>query len=516
MKKVKKKYAYGTGNPMSAIQSVLALTQTAGTSVADMINVIDTPPEDFRAVNRNSNPLFALGGVTKADVEVEGNEMLELPNGEVMGVKGASHEQGGVDLNLPVGTGVYSDRIDINGKSIATRKKNRTQGINRSNKGLANSPFDPIRKRSNRRMKENDEVSSAMEMELQENISKLMNQSDRKGYGGQVKYALGGVIDDITKADRDSISGFQTFYNQSNPDQTPLTVDGILGPKTQSAFSNFGDNFNKFQSNLTASPSKLSDLLQFTPVDDQEFSISNPNPVPQLAAPTVPSFTPEQVPTFQDGGDNEIQKLFQTQGDQVGAMGTAISGLAPLATTLANRIGDSPNINFSKNVGDDTIKTIRSGQGAISQIADNDRRRNDGRTQASLNSAAGSATSINTTRGLQQVINAQAAQQDADISSREASQTMQALNQLGNAEFRRDSVQAQGEQLRDQNDRRDRDNFYTQLSTSLGNLGTATQKQGRDMNRQQLNQDQLDLVNSMSKFGFKMIRDENGRFKLSN
>ena len=44
------------------------------------------------------------------NIEVEGEEVVELPTGQVAEVKGASHEEGGVDLNVPEGTKIYSKR----------------------------------------------------------------------------------------------------------------------------------------------------------------------------------------------------------------------------------------------------------------------------------------------------------------------------------------------------------------------------------------------------------------------
>ena len=56
-------------------------------------------------------PTFPLGGlIPYNNAEVEDDEILQRPNGKLRKVDGARHEQGGIDVNEPSGTRVYSDR----------------------------------------------------------------------------------------------------------------------------------------------------------------------------------------------------------------------------------------------------------------------------------------------------------------------------------------------------------------------------------------------------------------------
>jgi len=65
--------------------------------------------------------LYAMGGMTgMPNAEVEGGESLAMPQGVDAAVEGPSHAQGGVPLNLPGGTKVYSDRLEVPGKSGIT------------------------------------------------------------------------------------------------------------------------------------------------------------------------------------------------------------------------------------------------------------------------------------------------------------------------------------------------------------------------------------------------------------
>lgn len=61
-------------------------------------------------------PTFPYGGLIPyqqgglVGAEVEDDEVLQRPNGNIRKVDGAKHAQGGIDVNEPAGTRVYSDR----------------------------------------------------------------------------------------------------------------------------------------------------------------------------------------------------------------------------------------------------------------------------------------------------------------------------------------------------------------------------------------------------------------------
>ena len=96
----------------------------------------------------NYLPTFKFGGVFKGkkvikpNAEVEGNEMVLTPDGNMGKVKGPSHEKGGVKVNLPGGSFVFSKRVKVEGgKSAAEIIENErlNSKINRTNKGLEGS-----------------------------------------------------------------------------------------------------------------------------------------------------------------------------------------------------------------------------------------------------------------------------------------------------------------------------------------------------------------------------------------
>lgn len=90
------------------------------------------------AVQTNTNPLYAYGGHTGPNAEIEDKELVQLPKGrpllynggrlnqqsmDTYAADGLTHEQGGMETGLPEGTRVFSDRIKHNGRTIASLAK---------------------------------------------------------------------------------------------------------------------------------------------------------------------------------------------------------------------------------------------------------------------------------------------------------------------------------------------------------------------------------------------------------
>lgn len=78
----------------------------------------------------NDNMVFANGGMVNinddmpnASEEVEGNETAITPDGQHIAFNGPSHEEGGIETNLPEGTFIFSDRLKMGKKTFASLAK---------------------------------------------------------------------------------------------------------------------------------------------------------------------------------------------------------------------------------------------------------------------------------------------------------------------------------------------------------------------------------------------------------
>ena len=101
---------------------------------ADANNVIMSkrrmggPNSPITTMPTNVNNMYPYGGTISDDqpgaiAELELQEQMQLPNGTVMGVDGPSHEQGGIEVNVPEGTKVFSDRLKLGKKTFAAHAK---------------------------------------------------------------------------------------------------------------------------------------------------------------------------------------------------------------------------------------------------------------------------------------------------------------------------------------------------------------------------------------------------------
>lgn len=101
---------------------------------ADANNVIMSkrrmggPNSPITTMPTNVNNMYPYGGTISDDqpgaiAELELQEQMQLPNGVVMGVDGPSHEQGGIEVNVPEGTKVFSDRLKLGKKTFAAHAK---------------------------------------------------------------------------------------------------------------------------------------------------------------------------------------------------------------------------------------------------------------------------------------------------------------------------------------------------------------------------------------------------------
>lgn len=134
------------------------------------------------------NNQMAYGGKVgnNVSVEVEDEEVAEMPNKQMVKFKGKKHEQGGIDVNLPVGTTVYSDRIKVDGKTLAERKKEREKKKRDLSKLLDLRKSDSILTNTEKRMNFLNEEEESLDTSLQELVNNI-DKSDKMSYGGTVK-----------------------------------------------------------------------------------------------------------------------------------------------------------------------------------------------------------------------------------------------------------------------------------------------------------------------------------------
>lgn len=131
----------------------------------------------------------ASGGEFDGEVELEGGEVIETPDGAMAELTGPSHESGGIDMLLPEGTEVFSKRLKgPDGKTFAERKKSRERKLNKLNRLLEKDPMDSLLKKTL------EDTQIGFEAQEQEDLAKM--EFARELFNS-VQMATGGVYDDM-------------------------------------------------------------------------------------------------------------------------------------------------------------------------------------------------------------------------------------------------------------------------------------------------------------------------------
>lgn len=425
--------------------------------------------------------MFAMGGVP---IEVEGNEVLQTPDGSLSKVKGVSHEAGGVNVNVPKGTKIYSDRLEIDGKTMQQRKLSRERGIKRIQKLIDANPSDKILQSTYKRTLATTQQEEQQDMALQKMMNKIYNGQpvDMADMKGQEEFAMGGKV---MYAYGDEIPYF---------DKTGWKIPNTKSILLQGGQDLLDEDIVVNQLNKTLLPG----------LAKKQIAAKDNNPATTIytSDPLGENYQPEV--TDKTGKTDTSTDEFTgkpTLGDFIGIGGNLFNAVAPLAATLKNAKGNKPNINRFRGFGQKAIDTNEKAQGAAATLkaemmTDIDTAANTARLRA-----RNSASSVNTVRALDAVtdIGTGKSKQAANDSF---TKTMIGLfGQRGQLENLQDQMEMKGEAQRDIEDKADRDNFYSNLSQNLVNLGTNVQGVGKSLNIKKSNQIDAKLISQLSQYG---------------
>lgn len=170
-------------------QQVGGVTMGKGMSAGETGFLADNG-KDFLSLLNTVSPLlnkFAYGGqVGNVNIEAEGDEVGEDPNGRIIKFKGKKHEKGGIKTSVPTGTHIFSDRIEVDGETLAKRK------LNREKKEKKFNGTDAIAKNSLKRSTQANSLQEEEDLKLQE-LVKLLGPKALQRLQSSKKFAFGGV-----------------------------------------------------------------------------------------------------------------------------------------------------------------------------------------------------------------------------------------------------------------------------------------------------------------------------------
>ena len=437
--------------------------------------------------------MMATGGMVP--VEVEGEETGILPNGAEVEFQGAKHEQGGIDLELPQGTEIFSDRIKVDGKTMAQRQKARSNQQSKLGKLLDNHGTDPLLTSTKERL---DEVTSAEEeadMAIQEAFKTIM---DTFGYGGRVKHYPGATV------------GPGPARNPGQP------LPGAAYMELMDMMSGPVDPIYSQKPRLLQAP--YSGSTAMLPSKDIA-------PLPSYTTPPLVGFPDSyeasgSVSTTGTKGPNLFQKAYSnlkelspevpqvTPGDLTSLAGQFMGTFGPMKNTLANRAGDSANPNYFEDFGEASLTTLEGSQDYLDEMeAAQLRDLTSSRATAQTRNRKG-ARGINTMRALDISTDLATDKARRDIKAGTAAQKMGIDQRIAQTQMARDDGQMRGEAEADTANRKDRDNFYSQRAGDMVNKSLGLQNIGRSFNQIKQREVVQNLLGTLSKYGITI--DEKG------
>lgn len=392
---------------------------------------------------------YAYGGRTGKRIEIEGGEVTQTPDGTVMKHSGPSHENGGIPMNAPNGTKVYSDRLSIDGKTMQERKINREKKLAKLQKLVVDGIPNSLTKNTIKRTAETTSSEEQQDMAIQEVANRIYGNPGEAAYGTKVGSYYGVKADPLGAPEYD----------------VPLGLEGIMAASRAIATNNMK---LPGTSNLTINP---------------QLAGQPANAVPKQSLLSI--------------------------GDMIGMGGTAFNAIAPLVNSSNANANRKPNINRFLGFGHDALETNDAAQDYVAgqqsaALSDNQLAANTAYSRNHNN-----ASSVNTQRALDATVDMTKSKADNETRSTFARQMMGILGQRSGISMRKDQMEMSGQAAMDLADKQDMDNFYTNKGADLVNFGNGIQAIGRNLNIAKSNQTDRNLVGSLSKYGLDFDDDGN-------
>ena len=160
----------------------------------------------------------------EGDVEVEGGEMYETPQGQTGEFEGPSHEQGGIPMkvnkDIPEGTKVYSDRLKVGKDTLAERKAARERKTANLEKTASTPYIDSALKNALKRKMTAIQKEEADDLAYQEQVNNMQQMADTvvAAFGTSVEGLQGNPVGESMRyANGTNANGVTEYGGGTNP-----------------------------------------------------------------------------------------------------------------------------------------------------------------------------------------------------------------------------------------------------------------------------------------------------------
>lgn len=400
------------------------------------------------------NSKYATGGLVP--INVEGEEVIETPFGNIEEFIGNSHEQGGINVNVPQGSEIFSKRVKgSDGNTMAQRKLNREKQLKRLEKVYNNNPTNSAIKKAYEKTKKDFEFIEQNDILEMEALNQATNKTKSKfKSGGKVKNPLSDVEYTIDNY-------FNDLMNKS------LFSNGI----TPEYASNFQPNSFPIQDRINVQAQNITKPNVYDIAKD----IGSQN-VRTTKTPNN-NFNWNKL-------DNTISNNLPqaTFGDILGIAGQVYGYNRLMKNTLEQRATDRPNINYYRDFGKKGLQTMQSNKEYVNQVRDNMLKDMESSIHTLQSRNRNSARGVNTLRALDIASELSASKQRDSIYNNFLSAMGDIYSQEAQQQNAIDNAVMQGEQQRDMLDRQDKDNFYTNLAQDIASKGFGLQNVAKNIN----------------------------------
>lgn len=401
----------------------------------------------LKGIFKNIKDSFALGGTAGASINAEGGEVVETPDGQMAELQGPSHEGGGMDMNVPQGTDIFSKRLKgEDGKTMAKRKIEREKNISKMQKLLDKDPNNPVLKKTMQRIMANNEKLDTKDIGQMNQMQELVNNVSKS-------FAFGGTVDE----EIDPITG--------KPYPYPM---GFKPP----LFKERAGDIEEIVMQAGIKPFANKSAGVILPENSYSGDIQNGNPRVET---TYPSNTPE--------AQASRQGLGLTLGDGIGMAANLFGPIAQMKNARDNRNATPTEVNQYKKFGEESLKKIQGQYAFIDQLRDSKLNDAELSRQGTINRNNGSARGINTQRALNLASDAQHNQAKNGIYDAFAAQTMGIIGQEATQLGQNDQMKMRGEESRADKELQNTDNYFNNKGRNISDMFAGFGQTGKALNQ---------------------------------
>lgn len=476
-----KKLAFGTGLNTGVVPFDIATDLLTGITSQQVMELMNNSGGDTINPTKFKKE-FGLGGnvTSKVPVEVEDKEVVESPGGELGEFKGATHEQGGINTSLEEGTKVYSNRLKIDNKTFADRKKSREKKL-----ALLMSKLDvnkdSITKNSLDRFKMVYDKQEQMDLSIQEAMNQLQKPKQKLAFGtpntGINNYAIDFISNFLPKSTTPIDNNVEDLFD--NEEQQRILAKPLPTPTKK-------DEFTTAQ--------RLSHVENFMkePLQNRDADITT-----NLINSARLKYNESKVQPVSKNADN------------LGLMSDMLGTISPLLMTMYNKSQTKPNVSMFDNYGDAALNTNEQAMSLISSMKDNKLQDANLDATTTRKGIANNSRSVNTSRAMNVIADEQNTKNKNNIQDSYTQQLMYLLANKGNIQLYKDQVVMQGKQQADLANRQDKDAYNTNLNKDLIGLAEGMQRQSAYKNKKKYNDDLLKLLPLLSEHSLGFDKNMN-------